>query len=173
MALIENILYPVDFSSSCVAMAAYVKRAAILFGATVSLVHVVDLASRNGFELHLRLAPEISEEHRNIGRDRLDSFLTAEFPFAQCPRILEAPELVAGERKIIDKQKLGNIAMSTEMSRPRQDPQSAQRRTRISGPAERVTSRGPFAILLSRKLRAKGLYPCAMERSEIFRSAGP
>lgn len=88
MALIKNILYPVDFSPSCVAMAPYVKRAAILFGAKVSLVHVVDLASRNGFELYLRSTTEISEEHRNIGRDRLDSFLTTEFPFAQCPRIL-------------------------------------------------------------------------------------
>lgn len=88
MGVIENILYPVDFSPSCVAMAAYVKRAAILLGAKVSLVHVVDLVSHNGFELYLRSTPEISEEHRNIGRERLDSFLTAEFPVAQCARIL-------------------------------------------------------------------------------------
>ena len=37
MGLITNILFPVDFSSSCVAMAAYVKRAATLLGAKVSL----------------------------------------------------------------------------------------------------------------------------------------
>jgi hypothetical protein len=35
MSLIANILYPVDFSPSCVAMAAYVKRAAALLGARV------------------------------------------------------------------------------------------------------------------------------------------
>jgi nucleotide-binding universal stress UspA family protein len=69
-------------------MAAYVKRAATLLGARVSLIHVVDLVSHNGFELYVRPTPEISEEHRNIGRDRLDSFLTADFPVAQCPRIL-------------------------------------------------------------------------------------
>ena len=88
MALIANILYPVDFSPSCIAMAAYVKRAATLLGAKVSLVHVVDLASHSGFELYLRTTSEISEEHLNIGRDSLNSFLTAEFPIAQCPRIL-------------------------------------------------------------------------------------
>ena len=88
MALIKNILYPVDFSPSCIAMAAYVKRAASLSGARVSLVHVFDPASYNGFELLVRPMCEISEEHRDVGRNRLDSFLTAEFPVAQCPRIL-------------------------------------------------------------------------------------
>jgi nucleotide-binding universal stress UspA family protein len=88
MAMFKNILFPVDFSPACAAMAAYVKRSASLFGAQVSLMHVVDLASHNGFELYVRPTPEISEEHRNIGRDRLDSFLTADFPVGQCPRIL-------------------------------------------------------------------------------------
>jgi len=86
--LIEKILFPVNFSPSCVAMAAYVKRAAILLKATVSLVHVVDPASYSGLELYVRPASEIAEEHREIGRERLDSFLTTEFPVAQCPRIL-------------------------------------------------------------------------------------
>jgi hypothetical protein len=36
MAPITNILFPVDFSASCVAMAPYVKREATLFGAKVS-----------------------------------------------------------------------------------------------------------------------------------------
>jgi nucleotide-binding universal stress UspA family protein len=88
MSMLENILFPVDFSPSCVAMGAFVKRSAALFGAKVSMIHVVDPASHSGFELYLRPASEISEEHLNIGRERLDSFLTAEFPVAQCPRIL-------------------------------------------------------------------------------------
>ena len=69
-------------------MAAYVKRAAVQFNAKVSLIHVVDLASRNGFELYLRPSPEIADEHLIIGRNRLHSFLATEFPIAQCPRIL-------------------------------------------------------------------------------------
>lgn len=88
MAIIEKILYPVDFSASCIAMAPYVKRAAAVLGAKVSLVHVVNLAGYSGFELYVRPISEVSEEHRKIGRERLDLFLAAEFPIAQCPRIL-------------------------------------------------------------------------------------
>jgi hypothetical protein len=43
--MIRKVLFPVDFSPSCTAMAAYVHRAAALCGARVSLVHVCDLAS--------------------------------------------------------------------------------------------------------------------------------
>lgn len=86
--MIANILFPVDFSSSSVAMGAYVKRASVLLQARVTLMHVVDLTSHNGFELYLRSTPEISEEHRAIGQLRLDAFLAVQFPVAQCPRIL-------------------------------------------------------------------------------------
>jgi nucleotide-binding universal stress UspA family protein len=89
-AVITNILFPVDFSDSCIAMAPYVKRAATLFGANVSLVHVFDPASYNGFELYVRRAPEIAEEHKKIARNRLDSFLRDEFPLREHPRILLA-----------------------------------------------------------------------------------
>ena len=88
MAIIEKILYPVDFSPSCIAMAPYVKRAAAVLGAKVSLVHVVNLASYSGFELYVRPISEVSEEHLNIGRERLDLFLAAEFPVSQCPRVV-------------------------------------------------------------------------------------
>jgi len=102
MAVITNILFPVDFSPSCVAMAAYVQRAAVLFHARVSLIHVVDLTSHNGFELYLRTTSEISEEHRAIGQLRLDSFLATEFPVARHPRMLAfgdaATEIAAAAR---------------------------------------------------------------------------
>src|SRR5713226_3826834 len=72
MSLIASILYPVDFSPSCVAMAAYVKRAAALLGARVSLVHVVDPTGYNGLQLYVRPISEVLEEHLGIGRERLD-----------------------------------------------------------------------------------------------------
>jgi len=91
MAPITNILFPVDFSASCVAMAPYVKRAATLFGAKVSLMYVFDPASHNGFELYLmRGLGEIAEEHQTIARDRLNSFLQAEFLLSENPRIVVA-----------------------------------------------------------------------------------
>ena len=102
MSLIARILYPVDFSPPCVAMAPYVKRAAPLLGAKVSLVHVVDPAGYNGIQLYVRPISEVLEEHLRIGRARLDSFLAAEVPVSQWPRIfttgmqrprsLESPE---------------------------------------------------------------------------------
>lgn len=90
MGLIANILFPVSFSPSCIAMGAYVKRAAALFGARVSLIHVFDPASYSGFELYVRAAAEIAEEHEEIARDRLHSFLSEEFPVSEYPRILVA-----------------------------------------------------------------------------------
>ena len=63
MVSIQNILFPVDFSPSCTAMAAYVKRAAAICGARVTLVHVFDLTGHNGFELYVRPPAEIAEEH--------------------------------------------------------------------------------------------------------------
>lgn len=88
MALISKILFPVDFSSSCIAMAAYVKRAAGMFRARVSLVHVVNPSSYSGLELYVRPVTEVEEEHRSVGRERLDSFLAEEFPAAACERIV-------------------------------------------------------------------------------------
>jgi nucleotide-binding universal stress UspA family protein len=90
MSLITNILFPVDFSPSSIAMAPYVKRAAILLGAKVSLIHVFDPASYNGFELFLRQTKDIAEDHHEIARHRLDSFLADEFPASENARIVEA-----------------------------------------------------------------------------------
>ncbi len=90
MSLVTNILFPVDFSASCVAMAAYVKRAAALFGARVTLMHVFEPASRSGLELYVRPPREIAEDHKEVARERLDEFLSKEFPLAEYPRILAA-----------------------------------------------------------------------------------
>jgi nucleotide-binding universal stress UspA family protein len=88
MATIQNILFPVDFSPSCVAMAAYVKRSAAIFGARVTLVHVFDLYSHDAVQLYVRPLSEVVEEQQNVARNKLDSFLKSEFPLAECPRIL-------------------------------------------------------------------------------------
>src|SRR5258706_15208726 len=93
--MIEKILFPVDFSPSCVAMAPYVKRAADLFGSRVTLIHVCDLASHNGFELYVRSRQEIAEEHQGIADDKLKSFLESDFPRAACARILRSGEAAA------------------------------------------------------------------------------
>src|ERR1700720_414849 len=81
MTKFQNILFPVDFSPSCVAMAAYVQRSAAIFSAKVTLVHVFDLYSHDAFQLYVRPLSEVAEE-------KLNSFLQTEFPVGECPRIL-------------------------------------------------------------------------------------
>src|ERR1700693_4415947 len=88
MTTIQNILFPVDFSLSCVAMAAYVKRAAAVFGVKVTLLHVFDLYSHDAFQLYVRPLSEVAEEQEILARQKLDSFLKSELPVGECPRIL-------------------------------------------------------------------------------------
>ena len=88
MTTIQNILFPVDFSPSCNAMAPYVKRAAAIFGASVTLVHIFDLYSHDAFQLYVRPLSEVAEEQRNLAREKLDLFLKPEFPVGEFPRIL-------------------------------------------------------------------------------------
>ena len=106
MGLITNILFPVDFSASSIGMGAFVKRAAALMGAKVTLIHVYDPASYSGLELYVRPPREIAEDHRTVARERLDSFLRKEFPAAEYPRILEsgdaATEIAKTARKGFD-----------------------------------------------------------------------
>jgi nucleotide-binding universal stress UspA family protein len=113
VSLIANILYPVDFSPSCVAMAAYVKRAAALLGARVSLIHVVDPTGYNGLQLYVRPLSEVSEEYLEISRERLDSFLTAEFPVAQCPRLLASGDAATEIARVAREDRFDLIIMPT------------------------------------------------------------
>ena len=86
--MIRKILFPVDFSPACAAMAGYVARAATIFKARVALLHVANLASQNGFEIYVRPGPEIGEEHRSLAQRRLNAFLQAEFPPTESERFL-------------------------------------------------------------------------------------
>ncbi len=79
MTIIQNILFPVDFSPSCAAMAPFVEKGAAMFSAKVTLVHVLELSS-SGFELLVWPPPEVEENHKEVARAKLDSFLESEFP---------------------------------------------------------------------------------------------
>jgi nucleotide-binding universal stress UspA family protein len=115
--MLEHILFPVDFSPSCVAMAAYVQRAAAIFGAQVTLVHVCDLASHNGFELYARRADEIAEDHWSLARDKLELFLKSEFPDSTCPRLLLAGDPGRVIAETVKKSKFDLIIMPTHAGR--------------------------------------------------------
>ena len=113
MSTIQNILFPVDFSSSCVAVAAYVKRSAAIFGARVTLAHVLDLYSHDGFQLYVRPLSEVSEEQQNVARDKLDSFLKVDFPPADCPRILMSGDAATQITQLVRASGFDLIVMPT------------------------------------------------------------
>lgn len=115
--MIQSILFPVDFSPSCLAMAAYVRRAAEMFGAEVSIVHVCDLSSHNGFELYVRPGDEIAAEHWSLARSKLKLFLKSEFPTASCPRILLAGDAASMITEAAKKNEFDLIVMPTHSGR--------------------------------------------------------
>jgi len=115
--MIRKILFPVDFSPACAAMARYVKRAATLFDARVTLVHVCDLASHNGFELYVRPAPEIAEEHRNLALEKIHAFLETDFPVAEYPRTVLAGDVASEIAHLANAGAFDLIVMPTHAGR--------------------------------------------------------
>jgi nucleotide-binding universal stress UspA family protein len=97
MATIHKILFPVDFSPSCDAMAPFVKRVAAMFSAKVTLLYVLE-PSTSGYELLARPAPKAEEDHRTVACAKLTVYLSSEFPLHKFPRLLvlgEAADRIA------------------------------------------------------------------------------
>src|ERR1700693_5590804 len=90
MMTIQNILFPVDFSPSCTAMAPFVKRAAAIASAKVTLLHVLEAfaSPTSGFELLARPMSEVEKDRECVAREELDSYLASEFPLADSPGLL-------------------------------------------------------------------------------------
>jgi nucleotide-binding universal stress UspA family protein len=113
MAFIRKILYPVNFSPSCIAMGPYVKRAADMFGAEVFLIHVVEPGGLSSFELYSRPYPEVEEEQLAIAKDKLHSFLTKEFPAEKCQRIVTGGDPAREIAQVAREGKFDLIVMPT------------------------------------------------------------
>jgi len=117
--MIKKILFPVDSSEACAAMAPYVLRAAELFSAQVSLLHVCHPESNNGFELYVRPLQEIAEEHIRIAQESLDSMLSSELPADLYPRLLRCGDAA---EQILEEARSGEydlILMPTHAGRLR------------------------------------------------------
>jgi nucleotide-binding universal stress UspA family protein len=106
VAAIANILFPVNFTPSCVAMGAYVKRAAVMTGAKVTLIHVIDPVTFNALEMYMRSPLDVTDDHVAAAQQRLEAFLRAEFPPSEAPRIVvvgdPAREIAAAARRGFD-----------------------------------------------------------------------
>jgi nucleotide-binding universal stress UspA family protein len=115
--MIETVLFPVDFSPYSITMAGFVKRAAVMLRASVSLLHVFDPISHNGFEGVERPISEIAEDRLGVARDRLHNFLRAEFPVAEFPRLLFSGNAAAGITQCAQEGPFGLIVMPTHAGR--------------------------------------------------------
>jgi nucleotide-binding universal stress UspA family protein len=77
------------------------------------MVHVVDPAVYNGLELYVRPISEVSEEHLDIARETLDSFLAADFSVAECPRILTSGDAATEIARVPKDGGISHIIMPT------------------------------------------------------------
>jgi nucleotide-binding universal stress UspA family protein len=64
-------------------------------------------------QLYLRPISEVLEEQLEIGRQRLDSFLAAEFPVAQCTRILASGDASTEIARVAREDRFDLIIMPT------------------------------------------------------------
>jgi len=154
-----KILFPVDFSRSSVAMSPYVRRAARLFGGTVSLVHIVDPAALSvleGFELYERPMFEVSEEHRVVAQQKLDSFLKDAFPSAECPRVLDVGDAGTRIGEIATDGKFDLVIIPTHAGRFRQ--------MLLGSTAAKVLNDAPCPVLTSK--HAETIAPRSLEHRE-------
>ena len=152
-------MFPVDFSISSVAMSPYVQRAAKLFGATVSLVHVVDPAAFDVFEayeLYERPMSEVSEDHKIVARQKMDSFLKEEFPLVECPRILESGDPGTRIGEIARDEEFDLIIIPTHAGRFRQ--------MLLGSTAAKVLDEAPCPVLTSK--HAQAIAPRPLEHRE-------
>jgi nucleotide-binding universal stress UspA family protein len=145
MARIQKILFPVKFSPSCIAMAPYVRRAATIFNAVVSLVHVVDPAELDLFEhyeLYLRPVADILHDHTIVRKERFDAFLTSEFPLADSPRLLLSGDPASQISELAKNDNFDLIIMPTHAGRFRQ--------ALLGSTTARVINDAPCPVLTSR-----------------------
>lgn len=159
---IQNILFPVDFSPSCAAMAPYVKRAAAICGAHVTLVYVFDPDSHNGFELYVRSRDEIAEEHREIATQMLHSFLQSDFPAAQCPRVLLSGDVAREIAGFARKHGFDLIMMPTHSG--------SFRRMLLGSTTAKVLNDVDCPVLTA--MHAPGLVPRPLEHREWLCAIG-
>ncbi len=112
---IQNILFPVDFSPSCAAMAPYVKRVAAIASAKVTLFYVLEpsTSATSGFELLARPLGEAEKDRKSAARTKLDSCLSSEFPVGDSPRLLVTGEAAARIAAVARERGFDLIVMPT------------------------------------------------------------
>ena len=112
MTTIQNILFPVDFTPSCDGMVPFVKRAAAMLSAKVTLLYVLE-PSVSSFELLTRPQAEAEVDRKNVACTKLESYLTAEFPVHDTRRLLVVGEAATRIAKVARDRGFDLIVMPT------------------------------------------------------------
>jgi len=112
MTTIRKILFPVDFSPACDAMAPFVKRAAAIFSAAVTLVYVLE-PSASAFEVLVRPAPQAEDDCKKVACAKLESYLSGEFPLHDIPRLVAMGEAAARIAEVARNRGFDMIVMPT------------------------------------------------------------
>ena len=153
--MIQKILFPVDFSPSSTAMAAFVKREAAMFSAKVTLLYVLN-PSASGFELLVRPMREVEKDLEDIARKKLDSYLEPEFPARNSPRLLLIGDPATQIAETARKQGFDLIVMPTHAG--------AFRRTLLGSTTAKVLNDADCPVLTTQ--HAESLSPRLLEHRE-------
>lgn len=155
MTTIQKVLFPVDFSPACVAMAPFVKRGAAMVSAKVTLLHVLEPFS-SGFELVVWPPAEVEENRKQVARTKLDSFLQSEFPLHDNARLVLAGDAATRIAEVARKRKFGLIIMPTHAG--------AFRRTLLGSTTAKVLNDAECPVLTTR--HAEEMEPRALQHRE-------
>jgi nucleotide-binding universal stress UspA family protein len=96
-------------------MAPYIKRAAAIASAKVTLLYVLEpsASAASGFELLARPLREVEEDRESVARAKLDSYLPSEFPLDHSPRLLLAGEAAVRIAEVARERGFDLIVMPT------------------------------------------------------------
>jgi nucleotide-binding universal stress UspA family protein len=153
--MIQKILFPVDFSPSCTAMASFVKRAAEMFSAKVTLLYVLS-PSPSGFELLVRPMREVESDLEHCAQTKLDSYLEAELPARDHPRLLLVGDPATRITEAVREHGFDLIVMPTHAG--------AFRRTLLGSTTAKVLNDADCPVLTSR--HAETISPRPLEHRE-------
>ncbi len=161
MAIIQNILFPVDFSASCAAMVPFVKRASSITSAKVTILHVLPPFS-GSFELIARPLPEIEENREYVAREKLGIFLHADFPVDKSPRMLVAGDAATQIARVARDDKFDLIVMPTHAG--------AFRRRLLGSTTAKVLDTAECPVLTAR--HAERIEPRGLDHREWLCAVG-
>jgi nucleotide-binding universal stress UspA family protein len=161
MPTIAKILFPVDFSPSCDAMAPFVLRAAATLAAKVALLYVLEPFT-SGFEPLVRPAPDIDEDRKESARATLDGYLTSAFPLNEIPRLVVTGEAAAQIARIARDGAFELIVMPTHAG--------VFRRMLLGSTAAKVLNDADSLVLTT--LHAETKSPRTLEHRELACAVG-